>query len=203
MIIINQFRRKSGDMYQLNAIFWEDGTPCAVEAELGQCVNKLCETNYSKIPTPESTMSCSNGMKDAAESDIDCGGPCVGTCTTGQTCTSTSDCIYPGICNVTKCQVQGITGPSDESLQQKDTFLNWIENNPVLASGIGFLLGAGLLTLAYCLVYDKKHIHKIDSDRKFNRHSGGSGLMDQLATQPHLPMAEVMVEYDNVSIPSL
>jgi len=41
--------------------------------------------------TPTATASCTDGIKNQAESDIDCGGTC-GVCVTGKMCTVSADC---------------------------------------------------------------------------------------------------------------
>lgn len=45
---------------------------------------------------------CSDGTKDGDESDVDCGGPCVG-CASGKTCNYASDCLS-NVCNDGICQ---------------------------------------------------------------------------------------------------
>lgn len=45
--------------------------------------------------------ACSNGMKDAPESDVDCGGPCV-ACATNAACGTALDCAQ-GVCLAGRC----------------------------------------------------------------------------------------------------
>jgi hypothetical protein len=47
---------------------------------------------------------CANGMKDIAEADVDCGGPCAG-CSIGYTCFGDNDCESQNCGNESKCIV--------------------------------------------------------------------------------------------------
>src|SRR4051812_34282660 len=51
-------------------------------------------------------MNCSNGMKDADETDVDCGGSCAG-CAAGKQCKKGSDCASQSctnnVCDVPAC----------------------------------------------------------------------------------------------------
>jgi hypothetical protein len=47
--------------------------------------------------------TCSNGIQDGTETDIDCGGLCVTKCATGKHCLIGGDC-QSGICTATLCQ---------------------------------------------------------------------------------------------------
>jgi hypothetical protein len=53
-------------------------------------VTKTCDANQ-----------CNDGVKDSAETDVDCGGGTCGACAVGKSCLVTSDCIAPGGCDKT------------------------------------------------------------------------------------------------------
>jgi hypothetical protein len=54
-------------------------------------------------PTGMCTASCSNRVKDGAETDLDCGGPVCQTCAIGKICTSAADC-QTRVCLAHHCQ---------------------------------------------------------------------------------------------------
>lgn len=91
------------------------GSPCSepmCEEDGGMIINSLdagssCSRGDSSTgvcsPSGECVpSSCDNGLKDGNESDIDCGGPCVGMCEAGESCQTSSDCIS-GICTSFIC----------------------------------------------------------------------------------------------------
>jgi hypothetical protein len=53
-------------------------------------------------PPPPPPPSCSDGIKNADETDVDCGGSCT-RCGNGQTCGSRNDC-FSGLCTGNVCQ---------------------------------------------------------------------------------------------------
>ena len=55
---------------------------------------------------PVQAASCSDGVKNNGESDIDCGGASCAKCGTGKSCTVASDC-QSGVCTGSVCQVTG------------------------------------------------------------------------------------------------
>ena len=70
------------------------------------CVNSSCELGNGAgggTPLPE---YCSNGIKDAEETDIDCGGMCA-PCAESQACSSGDDCASKnclmGVCQASTC----------------------------------------------------------------------------------------------------
>ena len=82
-------------------------SPRAVLGASGPCEenpasNEPCPpdpcTNGNCINEP----SCSNGLQDGLESDVDCGGPNCSTCVTGGSCTVTTDC-ESGVCVENLC----------------------------------------------------------------------------------------------------
>ncbi len=61
--------------------------------------------NYFFCEIPKAPRQCMDGLKDGAESDVDCGGPedpslmgCPGRCMMGQACFMTSDCLVGAMC---------------------------------------------------------------------------------------------------------
>jgi hypothetical protein len=58
------------------------GLACGVNSDCisGLCTGMICQA------------TCTDGVKNQGESDIDCGGPCTG-CPTGDSCVANSDCI--------------------------------------------------------------------------------------------------------------
>jgi cysteine-rich repeat protein len=77
-----------------------------------RCGNQqACKVNgdcFAGLVCPPSTLrcakpTCSDGLKDQGETDVDCGGPvCKSTCATGQKCSSNTDCVSKGCYDVTK-----------------------------------------------------------------------------------------------------
>ncbi|HLC61483.1 MAG TPA: hypothetical protein VJI52_00515 [Candidatus Nanoarchaeia archaeon] len=83
--------------------------PCANNAD---CTNRFCSPNSNKCQQP----SCSDGIKNQEESDVDCGGSCT-KCGISKSCKSGSDC-QAGACNFGICGGQetcqdGKLGPGE------------------------------------------------------------------------------------------
>ena len=76
-----------------------DGTPCPG----GECRGGRCRP-----------VSCFDGIRNGAETDVDCGGTCVVRCQEGRRCLSRSDCLT-GYCPGGTCQECGTDGdcPND------------------------------------------------------------------------------------------
>lgn len=68
-----------------------DGQTCPPLTEVDTCNLHECDAS-----------SCSDGLLNGAESDVDCGGRHCGPCLTGQSCTSGADCVS-GHCNDSQC----------------------------------------------------------------------------------------------------
>ncbi|MCC6849252.1 MAG: hypothetical protein IT294_12185 [Deltaproteobacteria bacterium] len=70
----------------------------------GVIVNKAAaEYSHKKVTTEGScTPTCSDGLQNQGESDVDCGGPCAG-CPPGGGCTTGADCTS-GVCASGVCQ---------------------------------------------------------------------------------------------------
>ena len=64
---------------------------CLADAD---CTNGVCDGKVCKVP------SCSDGIANQDETDIDCGGTTCGPCATGKSCLADADChICPGAPN--------------------------------------------------------------------------------------------------------
>jgi len=55
--------------------------------------------------------SCSDGIKNAAETDVDCGGPTCDTCALGEQCGGNADCAS-GLCQAGVCSAVTLTLPN-------------------------------------------------------------------------------------------
>jgi hypothetical protein len=64
------------------------------------CANNACIGNVC-VPPPNG--SCANGIKDGAETDIDCGGPACPKCVLGKQCAVNADC-QSNVCTAGVCQ---------------------------------------------------------------------------------------------------
>lgn len=60
--------------------------------------------------TPDAPVSatCTDGVKNGAETDVDCGGPTCGACGDNKGCTATSDCASK-VCTNQRCQAASCT----------------------------------------------------------------------------------------------
>jgi hypothetical protein len=63
-----------------------DNAPCSENAD---CASGWCYVGYCR---PVVTDTCSNGVLDGSETDVDCGGVCE-PCPQGAHCTTATDCI--------------------------------------------------------------------------------------------------------------
>jgi hypothetical protein len=83
-----------------------DGKHCKVTAD---CVDKVC----SGSPTVCQAPTCTDGVQNGTETDIDCGGTMCQPCNIGEKCVTADDCVGK-ICNST-CQCP--TGMLDVPIQ--------------------------------------------------------------------------------------
>ncbi len=78
------------------AVKCSDGGSCGVDADClgGTCANatKTCQS-----------FSCTDGIKNGDEGDVDCGGSCTSKCAVGQACLAPTDCAAGAICSLTGC----------------------------------------------------------------------------------------------------
>lgn len=98
-----------------------DGTACEISAGVdgvcfvgtaaagdGSCVECLVNGDCTGPDTCDTTTHqcegplCSNGVQNAGETGIDCGGPSCGACDNTQGCAVATDCIS-GFCNLLQC----------------------------------------------------------------------------------------------------
>lgn len=70
---------------------------CVACTDNMHCPGQMCSTANQCVP-----LACNNGMKDANETDVDCGGPCKATCETDESCLVDGDCV-DGICQGNVC----------------------------------------------------------------------------------------------------
>ncbi|XP_065191751.1 uncharacterized protein LOC135822844 [Sycon ciliatum] len=69
----------------------------------------IVTTTYTKVPfqaKPKPTFiinSCSDGVKDGDETDVDCGGSCTTKCIAGKVCQQDNDCEQYHLCTAGKC----------------------------------------------------------------------------------------------------
>lgn len=99
----------------------ETGVDCGNDAGCGPCdrgqgcmtgadcfANSICAANTCVA------MTCTNGVKDGNETDVDCGGPDCARCQSGQACMARTDCV-----NVNRCE-SGICSPAACNNFRKD-----------------------------------------------------------------------------------
>src|SRR6266542_6116692 len=89
--------------------------------------------------------SCSDGVKNGSETDVDCGGPCAKKCDLGKTCTANADCMS-GLCPQTTCVecIDATTCPGADSECQTRTcygntcgISNLAQNTPLVTQTAG------------------------------------------------------------------
>lgn len=90
----------------------------------GDCKSLNCDNNTDKCVTIIDT--CSNGVKDIGETDVDCGGSCSG-CGVGKICNLHSDCISAAECKSAKCILKPVDSDGDGIMDDEDNCPN-IEN---------------------------------------------------------------------------
>ncbi len=81
-----------------------DGAPCTSDA--------MCADGYCPTKTKVCTMpTCSDGVQNGDESDVDCGGSCPDGCAVGLSCNTSADCAagiavtQGGVCDAGLCRV--------------------------------------------------------------------------------------------------
>jgi len=74
----------------------KDGEPCALD---GDCTSGIC------IGTPKTCAAptCTDGIKNGTETDLNCGGGACPKCDDGKACTVAADCVS-SVCTSSKCQ---------------------------------------------------------------------------------------------------
>ncbi len=140
-------------------------SPCAAGqgcAQDSDCASAFCDQNTSVC----GAVSCTNGIKDGYETDVDCGGPTCSACADGQTCNSARDC-QSGICTGGSCVAQG-TNPGGNN-----PVPNPIDNQPGVLktfSTLGLvLLILGLLVMGssgyWLTLLHQHHVEDEESER--------------------------------------
>lgn len=79
---------------------------CSADAH---CESQVCRDAHCLEPT------CMDGAQNGDETDIDCGGSCVGLCSVEQSCTVDADCVQ-GVCKDKKC----VGSTCDDQLKNGD-----------------------------------------------------------------------------------
>ena len=75
----------------------KDRNCCASFSQPLTCVNQTCQMVQAVQTSLPPGPTCTDGIQNQGESDIDCGGPCP-RCVTGQTCASGDDCASAFCC---------------------------------------------------------------------------------------------------------
>lgn len=78
----------------------EDGKPCNVD---GDCASGRCKTGVCEAAPPPPEPTCTDGAKNGAETDVDCGGAKCPPCVDGKSCAVASDCTS-GVCTDGHCK---------------------------------------------------------------------------------------------------
>ncbi len=106
----------------------QSGTDCISGYcnDIGRCEkapcqnNNDCEENWTCDTTLGKCISCSDGVKNGDETDVDCGGSC-SACEVGKACKVYSDCAN-GICNNTVCEATQAVSADPEKLIVNEVF---------------------------------------------------------------------------------
>lgn len=77
-----------------------NGKNCLLNSD---CDNLFCDSKTNKCANP----SCSDSVRNGAESDVDCGGPKCAKCDTGDSCIKSSDCKTNN-CDVSSGKCSGV-----------------------------------------------------------------------------------------------
>jgi hypothetical protein len=149
-------------IYMERLLYWIIIIVLAVLLVLAYLKESKCDTTTTKgsttvptAPAPNNTLpaqqpaqnntpaaSCSDGLKNQDESDVDCGGRCT-SCALGKSCALSADCIS-GICSGGKCVATApvtLSGKVDFTLIK----VNYsITNTSVKVTGISYKLVNGL-----------------------------------------------------------
>ena len=76
---------------------------CGKRCKSGEhCVSGRCKAIKSSTGQQTQTPTCSDGVRNGNETDVDCGGPNCPACTNGKNCLAPSDCIS-GVCSNGVC----------------------------------------------------------------------------------------------------
>ncbi len=75
---------------------------------------RICVAGSCLVPA-----TCSDGIKNGNESDVDCGGSCANKCSDGQVCAMSSDCLssvcFAGVCQTASC-ADGVKNGSESDI---------------------------------------------------------------------------------------
>lgn len=100
--------------------------PCADGEGCGQasdCQSGTCDNGGTQTCVPAGTPTCSDGIKNQGETDVDCGGPSgCPKCVVGEGCVQGTDCVT-GVCDfidTDKCIVADPLYDTDEDFETGD-----------------------------------------------------------------------------------
>lgn len=99
-------------------------TSCKEDGDCG--ANQTCDKNTNRCiavePIPD---ACANGVIDAGETDIDCGGTC-GACINGKACQKDADCASD-VCIANICTTSECINASANDIEISEVFTNPID----------------------------------------------------------------------------
>jgi hypothetical protein len=87
----------------LAPVAWSDQFGSRSVTPIGAKLLCAPETPTTTTTTTTAPPSCTDGMKNGNETDVDCGGSCAQKCATGQMCLAGADCVN-GVCSGGTCQ---------------------------------------------------------------------------------------------------
>ncbi len=121
----------------------DNGGACGVNAD---CTSNLCTNNVCAAPAP----TCTDGVMNGAETDIDCGGPTCGPCGNMKKCTANTDCLglvcTSNACVPTMCS-NSVKDGTETSIDCGGTCTKCTSGKPCLVN-TDCLSGTCLATLA-------------------------------------------------------
>jgi endo-1,4-beta-D-glucanase Y len=105
------------------------------------------------MPSPLTigTSSCTDGLRNGSETDVDCGGTCAADCANGRACVAGSDCLSgvctTGICRAASC-TDGLRNGSETDVDCGGTCAADCANGRACAAGSDCL--SGVCTTGIC-----------------------------------------------------
>jgi plastocyanin len=82
--------------------FCDGAGQCVECVQAADCSSGVCQANVCVA------VSCTDGLKNGDETDIDCGGPQCNDCVDGKACTANGDCVS-SVCTNSVCQAPSCT----------------------------------------------------------------------------------------------
>ena len=84
---------------------WRDGLCLLLPGGILLACPVAVDDRYALEPATAAGAGCADGVKNDAETDVDCGGPDCSPCTAGQQCVEARDCRST-LCEGNQCQPQ-------------------------------------------------------------------------------------------------